>query len=114
LGFRRSGEAGAKDAFGFLSIVCLCRAVRCLKVNLERGTLLDSRPSGDRVWDTFLNTQVDPGRKLHDLGRQIVEAVGIEQPAVHLIPTILERFRGQVSMTTRPKSTNKTRYRTFL
>ena len=27
-----------------------------------------------------------------------MEAVGIEQPAVHPIPTILERFRGQVSI----------------
>jgi len=44
----------------------------------------------------------------------IVEAVGIEQPAVHLVPTILEWFRGQVSIKTRPKNTNKTRYRTFL
>jgi len=43
-----------------------------------------------------------------------VEAVGIEQPAVHLIQTILERFRGQVSMRTRPKYATKTRYRTFL
>jgi len=50
------------------------------------------------------------------VGREtgIVEAVGIEQPAIHLIQTILERFRGQVSMRTRPKNTNKTRYRTFL
>jgi len=45
---------------------------------------------------------------------QVVEAVGIEQPAIHLIWTILERFRGQVSMRTRPKNTRKTRYRTFL
>ena len=30
------------------------------------------------------------------------------------IQTILERFRGQVSMRTRPNNTNKTRYRTFL
>ena len=43
----------------------LRRAVRCLKVNLERGTLLDFRPSAGRVWDTFLDTQVDPGRKLN-------------------------------------------------
>jgi hypothetical protein len=45
------------------------------------------------------------------IGRKtgIVEAVGIEQPAAHPIPTILERFRGQVSMRTRPKNTNKTR-----
>jgi hypothetical protein len=44
----------------------------------------------------------------------MVEAVGIEQPGAHPIPTILERFRGQGSMRTRPKTTNKTRYRTFL
>jgi hypothetical protein len=88
--------------------------VRCLKVNLERGTLLDFRPSADRVWDTFLDTQVDPGRKLNDSGIKMVEAVGIEQPAAHPIPTILERFRGQVSMRTRPKNTSKPRYRTFL
>jgi hypothetical protein len=43
-----------------------------------------------------------------------VEAVGIEQPAVHPIPTILERFRGQVSMRKRPKNARKTRYQTFL
>jgi len=44
----------------------------------------------------------------------VVEAVGIEQPAVHPIQTIPERFRGQVSMRTRSKNTSKTRYRTFL
>jgi len=43
----------------------LRRAVRCLKVNLERGTLLDFRPSAGRVWDTFSDAQVDPGRKLN-------------------------------------------------
>jgi hypothetical protein len=42
------------------------------------------------------------------------EAVGIEQPAIHRLPTILEWFRGQVSMKTPPKNTRKTRYRTFL
>jgi len=47
-------------------------------------------------------------------GAVMVEAVGIEQLAIHQIPTILERFRGQVSMRTRPKNTSKTRYRTFL
>jgi hypothetical protein len=92
----------------------LRRAVRCLKVNLERGTLLDFRPSADRVWDTFLDTQVDPGRKLNDSGIKMVGAVGIEQPGAHPIQTILERFRGHVSMRTRPKNTNKTRCRTFL
>jgi len=57
---------------------------------------------------------VDLGRKLNDFNRKLVEAVGIEQLAIHLIQTILERFRGQVSMRTRPKNTSKTRYRTFL
>jgi hypothetical protein len=38
-----------------------------------------------------------------------VEAVGIEHLAIHLMPTILERFRGQVSVRTRPKNTNGTR-----
>jgi len=42
------------------------------------------------------------------------EAVGIEHRAIHLNPTNLEQFRGQVSVRTRPKNTNKTRYRTFL
>ena len=46
--------------------------------------------------------------------RAEVEAVGIEQPAIHPIQTILERFRGQGSMRTRPNNTKKTRYRTFL
>jgi len=44
----------------------------------------------------------------------LVEAVGIEQPAIRLVPTILERFRGQVSTRTRPKKTSKTCCRTFL
>jgi len=43
-----------------------------------------------------------------------LSTVGFEQPAAHLIRTILERFRGQVSMKTRPKNTKKTRCRTFL
>jgi len=47
-------------------------------------------------------------------GAVIVEAVGIEQPAIHPVPTILERFRGQVSRRTRPKNTSKTRCRRFL
>jgi hypothetical protein len=64
---------------------------------------------GNRVWDTFLDTEVDPARKLNDFNPKLVEAVGIEQPVVHLVPTILEWFRGQVSMRTRPKNTNKTR-----
>ena len=41
----------------------LCRAVRCLEVNLDRGKLLDFRPSEDRALDTFLDTQVDLGPK---------------------------------------------------
>jgi hypothetical protein len=50
------------------------------------------------------------------IGRKtgIVEAVGIEHLAIRPIPTILERFRGQVSTRTHPKNTKKTRYRTFL
>ncbi|NOQ84928.1 MAG: DUF3604 domain-containing protein [Myxococcales bacterium] len=43
-----------------------------------------------------------------------VEAVGIEHRAIHLIPTILEQFRGQVSMRTRPDNTKEPCYRTFL
>jgi len=42
------------------------------------------------------------------------EAVGIERRAMDLIQTILDRFRGQVSMRTLPKTASKTRYRTFL
>ncbi|MGB5350714.1 MAG: hypothetical protein WBN10_14000 [Polyangiales bacterium] len=56
----------------------------------------------------------DPRSKRNDLGGLSVEAVGIEQPAAHSIPTILERFRGQVSPKTRSNNANKTRYRTFL
>jgi hypothetical protein len=40
---------------------------------------------------------------------QLVEAVGIEQPAVRPLQTILEGFRGQVSMRTRRKNTRETR-----
>jgi len=47
-------------------------------------------------------------------GIKIVEAVGIEHRAVHLVWTILQRFRGQVPIRTRPKNTKKTRSRTFL
>jgi len=57
---------------------------------------------------------VDPARKLNDCNPKLVEAVGIEQPAAHPIPTILKRFRGQVSTRTRPKNTSETRCRTFL
>ena len=56
----------------------LCRAVSCLKVNLERGTLIDLPRRGNRVWDTFLYTEVDPARKLNDFNPKLVEAVGIE------------------------------------
>jgi hypothetical protein len=38
----------------------------------------------------------------------LVEAVGIEATSVHLIQTILERFRGQVPRATPPKRTTKT------
>jgi len=64
--------------------------------------------------DTSRDAHVRAGQQSNDSEAKLVEAVGIEQPAVHLMPTILERFRGQVSMRTRPKNTNKTRYRTFL
>jgi hypothetical protein len=39
----------------------------------------------------------------------LVEAVGIEQPAVHPIQTILESFRGHVSIKTRLKNASETR-----
>lgn len=44
------------------------------------------------------------------VGREtgIVEAVGIEHRAMHLIQTIHKWFRGQVSRRTRPKNTRKT------
>ena len=54
------------------------------------------------------------GEVMAQPSRAEVEAVGIEQPGAHPIQTILERFRGQVSMRTRPKNTSKTHYRTFL
>jgi len=88
--------------------------VRCLKVNLERGKLIDFPRQRDRVRDTFSDIEVDLGRKLIDCGIKVVEAVGIEQPGARPIPTFLERFRGQVSTRTRPKNTRETRYRTFL
>jgi hypothetical protein len=83
--------------------------VRCLKVNLGRGKLIDFPRQRDRVQDTFLDTEVDAARKLNDFNPKLVEAVGIEQPAVRLIPTILERFRGQVSPRTPSNNTNQTR-----
>ena len=59
----------------------LCRAVSCLKVDLERGKRIDFPRLGNRVWDTFLDTEVDPARKLNDFNRKMVEAVGIENSA---------------------------------
>ena len=56
----------------------LCRAVSCLKVDLERGTRIDLPRLGNRVWETFLDTEVDPARKLNDFNPKMVEAVGIE------------------------------------
>jgi integrase len=56
----------------------LCRAVRCLKVSLDRGRLLDFRPSANRALDTFLDTHVDLSGKLNDSRLKMVEAVGIE------------------------------------
>jgi len=61
-----------------------------------------------------LDTEADLGRKLNDFNPKLVEAVGIEHRAIRLTWTILERFRGQVSMRTRPKNTSKMCYRTFL
>ena len=66
---------------------------------------------------TVLARYVDLRRTARPRGNHcacLVEAVGIEQPAAHSIPTILERFRGQVSPKTRSNNANKTRYRTFL
>ena len=45
---------------------------------LERGKRIDFPRLGNRVWDTFLDTEVDPARKLNDFKRKLVEAVGIE------------------------------------
>ncbi|MGB8332068.1 MAG: tyrosine-type recombinase/integrase [Polyangiales bacterium] len=56
----------------------LCRAVSCLKVELERGKLIDLPLLGHRVWDTFLDTEVGPLGNLNDFTRKLVEAVGIE------------------------------------
>ena len=50
----------------------------CLKVDLERGKRIDFPRSGNRVWDTFLETETDPLRNLNDFKRKLVEAVGIE------------------------------------
>jgi hypothetical protein len=52
--------------------------VRCLKVNLERGKRIDFPRLRKRVWDTFLDTEVDAARKLNDFNPKLVEAVGIE------------------------------------
>ena len=56
----------------------LCRAVSCLKVDLKHGKHIDFPRLGNRVWDTFLDTEVDPARKLNDFNPKMVEAVGIE------------------------------------
>ncbi|MGB5414270.1 MAG: hypothetical protein WBN01_06480 [Polyangiales bacterium] len=64
----------------------LCRAVSCLKVDLERGKRIDFPRLGNRVWDTFLDTEVDPARNLNDFKRKLVEAVGIENSAVRADP----------------------------
>ncbi len=66
--------------------------------------------------DEYVRTDGHRKRLVRRVGgpRAEVEAVGIEQPVGHPIPTILERFRGHVSTKTRPKNTSKTRYRTFL
>ena len=61
----------------------LCRAMSCLMVNLERGTLIDLPRLGTRVWDTFLDTELDPARKLNDSNPKVVEAVGIEPSSGH-------------------------------
>ena len=52
--------------------------MRCLKVNLGRGKLIDFPRQRDRVQDTFLDTEVDAARKLNDFNPKLVEAVGIE------------------------------------
>ena len=69
--------------------------------------------AGSGPW-YFLDARADLGRKLNDSKTKTMEAVGIEQPAVRPVPTILKRFRGQVSTRTRPKNTSETRCRTFL
>ena len=56
----------------------LCRAVSCLKVDLKHGKHIDFPRLGTRVWDTFLDTELDPARKLNDFNRKMVEAVGSE------------------------------------
>jgi len=53
----------------------LCDAVLRLHMELESGPMFVGKAS------------FSPGR--------VVEALGIEQPALHPIPTILERFRGR-------------------
>ena len=69
--------------------------------------------AGSGPWYS-LDARADLGRELNDSKTKTLEAVGIEPLAVHLVPTILEQFRGQVSSKTRPKNANKTRCRTFL
>ncbi|MGB5811633.1 MAG: site-specific integrase [Polyangiales bacterium] len=53
----------------------LCDAVRCLNVSLRDAGIALAR---DRLLDTFLDTEVVPGRKLNDFRPELVEAVGIE------------------------------------
>jgi hypothetical protein len=64
--------------------------------------------------DTLGTSEAPSTLHLANDGTEVVEAVGIEHPAIHLIQTILERFRGQVSAKALSNNTNKTRYRTFL
>ena len=58
---------------------------------LERGTLLDFRPSADRVWDTFLDTQVDPGGKLNEVNPKICGGGGNRK---HPISCRIRQLRG--------------------
>jgi hypothetical protein len=88
-GFRR-GEI--VDLYTTWQWPTLCEVIGCLPAVDELGTSdapSTLHPANDAV--------------------KVVEAVGIEQPAVRPVQTILEWFRGQVSMRTRPKNTNKTR-----
>ena len=84
----------------------LCEAVSCLKDDPDR------LPGW--VYDILMTYALPKTLTRGNHFACLVEAVGIEQPGVRPIPTILQRFRGQVSTKTRPKNTNKTRCRTFL
>jgi hypothetical protein len=68
--------------------------MRSLKVNLERRTLPDCLPSADRVWDTFRTPEWIPVESRMS-GIKIVEAVGIEEVAVHPV----SRIDGGISRT---------------